>query len=82
MNADAEIVGLIVTALRRLGFTQFAVKINNRKLLTAIGEYAGLKVRRSATSTAASTSSTKSARTVCAKNSLRVASPAMSSPAS
>lgn len=43
MNADAEIVGLIVTALRRLGFTQFAVKINNRKLLTAIGEYAGLE---------------------------------------
>jgi len=43
MNADAEIVGLIVTALRRLGFPQFSVKINNRKLLTAIGEYAGLE---------------------------------------
>lgn len=43
MNADAEIVGLIVTALTRLGFSQFAVKINNRKLLTAIGEYAGLQ---------------------------------------
>jgi len=42
MLADAEIISLIVTALRRLGFRQFVVKINNRKLLTAIGEYAGL----------------------------------------
>ena len=41
--ADAEIVGLIVTALTRLGFNQFSVKINNRKLLTAIGQYAGLE---------------------------------------
>ena len=43
MEADAEIVGLIVTALTRLGFSQFSIKINNRKLLTAIGEYAGLE---------------------------------------
>ncbi|MCC6614677.1 MAG: histidine--tRNA ligase [Anaerolineae bacterium] len=42
MLADAEIVSLIVTALKRLGFPQFVVKINNRKLLTAIGEYVGL----------------------------------------
>ncbi|MBE0688890.1 MAG: ATP phosphoribosyltransferase regulatory subunit, partial [Anaerolineae bacterium] len=42
MLADAEIVALIVTALQRLGFRQFVVKINNRKLLTAIGQYAGL----------------------------------------
>jgi histidyl-tRNA synthetase len=41
--ADAEIVGLIVTALKRFGFPQFIVKINNRKLLTAIGQYAGLE---------------------------------------
>ncbi len=41
--ADAEIIGLVVTALKRLGFGQFAVKINNRKLLTAIGQYAGLE---------------------------------------
>ena len=33
MDADAEILGLVVTALRRLGFEQFQVKINNRKLL-------------------------------------------------
>jgi len=43
MNADAEIIGLIVTALTRLGFQQFSIKINNRKLLTAIGQYAGLE---------------------------------------
>lgn len=42
MDADAEILGVVVTALRRLGFSQFSVKINNRKLLTAIGIYAGV----------------------------------------
>lgn len=42
MAADAEIVSLVVTALRRLGFRQFSVKINNRKLLTAMGQYAGV----------------------------------------
>jgi len=42
MNADAEIIGLIVTALRRLGFPQFSVKINNRKLLVAMGQYSGV----------------------------------------
>jgi histidyl-tRNA synthetase len=41
--ADAEIIGLIVMVLKRLGFPQFSVKINNRKLLTAIGQYAGLE---------------------------------------
>ncbi len=43
MSADAEILALIVTALTRLGFPQFVVKVNNRKLLTAIGEYAGVQ---------------------------------------
>lgn len=42
MSADAEIISLIVTALRRLGFQQFNVKINNRKLLTGMGVYAGV----------------------------------------
>lgn len=42
MDADAEAVSVAVTALRALGFTDFAVKINNRKLLKGIGEYAGL----------------------------------------
>jgi histidyl-tRNA synthetase len=42
MSADAEILNVVVTALRRLGFTRFAVKINNRKLLTGIGSYSGV----------------------------------------
>jgi len=42
MIADAEIISVIVTALRRLGFDKFSVKINNRKLLTAIGAYSGV----------------------------------------
>jgi histidyl-tRNA synthetase len=42
MNADAEILSLIVTALRKLGFKQFSVKINNRKLLTGMGQYSGV----------------------------------------
>jgi histidyl-tRNA synthetase len=42
MEADAESVSVVVTALRRLGFDDFLVKINNRKLLTGIGQYAGL----------------------------------------
>ncbi|MBK8024307.1 MAG: histidine--tRNA ligase [Chloroflexi bacterium] len=43
MNADAEIVALIATVLQRLGIPQFTIKINNRKLLTAIGKYAGVE---------------------------------------
>lgn len=41
-DADAEIVSLIVTALERLGFADFLVKVNHRRLLTGIGQYAGL----------------------------------------
>ncbi|MFW5709295.1 MAG: histidine--tRNA ligase [Chloroflexota bacterium] len=42
MSADAEIIGLTVTALRRLGFPSFTVKINHRQLLSAIGQYSGV----------------------------------------
>lgn len=42
MSADAEILGVVVTALTRLGFRQFTVKINNRKLLTGMGQYSGV----------------------------------------
>ncbi len=42
MLADAEIVTMIYTILTRLGFKQFETKINNRKILTALGEYAGV----------------------------------------
>lgn len=42
MSADAEVIGVAVTALKRLGFPQFMVKINNRKLLTGMGIYSGV----------------------------------------
>jgi len=42
MSADAEMVSLVTTALRRLGFADFTVKINNRKILIGIGIYAGV----------------------------------------
>lgn len=40
--ADAEIVNVLTTVLRRLGFRDFAVKVNNRKILLGIGTYAGV----------------------------------------
>lgn len=42
MSADAEAVSVVVNALRRLGFKDFQVKINHRRLLTAIGVYSGV----------------------------------------
>jgi len=42
MQADAEIVTMIYHSLTRLGFPQFSIKINHRKLLTAIGEFSGV----------------------------------------
>jgi histidyl-tRNA synthetase len=42
MSADAELIALTITALQRLGFPQFTMKINNRKLLTAMGVYSGV----------------------------------------
>jgi len=46
MLADAEIVALIYTILKRLGFEQFTIMINNRKILTGIGQYAGVPEER------------------------------------
>jgi len=42
MQADAEILTMVHRILSRLGFSQFAIKINHRKLLTAIGEFSGV----------------------------------------
>lgn len=42
MLADAEIINVIYTALKRLGFQQFRIIINNRKILTGLGQYAGV----------------------------------------
>ena len=42
MLADAENVNLIYQVLTRLGFKQFEVNINDRKLITGIGQFAGV----------------------------------------
>ena len=42
MIADAENVNLIYQVLTRLGFEQFEVNINDRKLITGIGKFAGV----------------------------------------
>jgi len=42
MLADAEIIALIYTILRRLGFEQFVTVINDRKVLTGLGQYTGV----------------------------------------
>lgn len=40
--ADAEVVTMMHRILDRLGFPQFTIKINHRKLLAAIGEFSGV----------------------------------------
>ncbi|MCL5256817.1 MAG: histidine--tRNA ligase [Chloroflexi bacterium] len=42
MVADAECIALMNTGLRELGFSSFKTLINNRKLLVALAEYAGV----------------------------------------
>lgn len=42
MLADAEIITMIFTILRELGFQEFVTKLNNRKVLSALGEYSGV----------------------------------------
>lgn len=42
MLADAENVNLIYQVLTRLGFKQFEININDRKLITGIGQFAGV----------------------------------------
>ena len=42
MLADAENVNLIYQVFTRLGFKQFEVNINDRKLITGIGQFAGV----------------------------------------
>ncbi|OQY26105.1 MAG: histidine--tRNA ligase [Candidatus Cloacimonetes bacterium 4572_55] len=40
--ADAELILLAIDALERLGFKDFKVRINHRRLLSAIAEYSGV----------------------------------------
>jgi len=42
MLADAELLDITRELLTRLGFQEFVMKINNRKILTGIGEFAGV----------------------------------------
>lgn len=42
MLADAEIIAMIFTVLNELGFKTFVTKLNNRKVLSALGEYSGV----------------------------------------
>lgn len=42
MLADAETIALINEILLKLGFKKFKIKINNRKILTGLVEYAGV----------------------------------------
>lgn len=42
MLADAELLGVATAALRQLGFSGYRIKLNNRKLLVALAEYAGV----------------------------------------
>lgn len=46
MLADAEIIAMIFTILTGLGFRQFVTKLNNRKILSALGEYSGVGADR------------------------------------
>jgi len=43
MLADAEIVACTISVLTMLGFKKFVVRLNDRKILTALVKYAGVK---------------------------------------
>jgi len=42
MLADAETLNIIYEILTRLGFKKFVMRINDRKIITGIGEFAGI----------------------------------------
>lgn len=42
MLADAEVIHLIYEVLHRLGFRAFTIHINHRKLITGLGQFAGV----------------------------------------
>ena len=46
MLADAENIALINEIMNRLGFEKFKIRINNRKILSGIVEYAGVDLDR------------------------------------
>ncbi len=48
MLADAEIIAMIFTILSELGFKAFVTKLNNRKVLVALGEFSGVPATQTA----------------------------------
>lgn len=48
MLADAEIIAIIAEVLGRLGFQQFKIRINNRKILAGLVLFAGVDIKREA----------------------------------
>lgn len=42
MLADAETLNVIYAVLTRLGFTQFTMNVNDRKIITGIGQFSGV----------------------------------------
>ena len=46
MVADAEIISCSIDALTALGFKNFTVRLNNRKILSALVEYAGIEEKK------------------------------------
>lgn len=42
MLADAEIIACVISTLTELGFEKFSVRLNNRKILSALVKYAGV----------------------------------------
>ena len=46
MSADAEVLGVVHSVLTELRFPQFTMRINNRKLLSAIGQFSGVPDER------------------------------------
>ena len=47
MLADAEIINVVYEALRRLGFRQYRIIMNNRKILAGLGQYVGVPADQS-----------------------------------
>ena len=42
-SSDAEIIALMAETMKQLGFSKFVIRINNRKILNGLSEYAGFE---------------------------------------
>jgi len=48
MLADAEVLAVVYYALRNLGFQKFLIRLNDRKILSGLGQAAGVPAERTA----------------------------------